>query len=150
MSVRGRMPPRMAAVASYAYLGSSTLDAGSGLTLQTSGGVTAGGPASHPCFFRGRFESFSGCRGVYARLDLLEWSGARQLVEADAVTVEPGQAWVRSGDSRYQVRLEGGTPRSRTCPWWAKHRGAWVCCAMRRCTVDGSSGVIVGRTCPPR
>lgn len=86
-----------------------------GLALQTSGGATPAGPATHPAFFRGfmtraeqcaqglialsnvaqsryhqpnlaylrdpvatshgdrvRFESFSGCCGVYARMDVLE------------------------------------------------------------------------------
>jgi len=100
----------MAAVASYSYLGSSSLAPDGGhLTLQTSGG-----PVAHPRFFTGfvtaaeaaavgllavaevartryhqpinpasldpvvtgsrdrlRFESFSGCCGVYARLDVL-------------------------------------------------------------------------------
>ncbi|MGW0436652.1 SWIM zinc finger family protein [Micromonospora sp. NPDC003197] len=100
----------MAAVASYSYLGSSSLAPDGGrLTLQTSGG-----PTTHPRFFTGfvtapeaaavgllavaevartryyqpinpasldpvvtgsrdrlRFESFSGCCGVYARLDVL-------------------------------------------------------------------------------
>ncbi|GAB3137560.1 SWIM zinc finger domain-containing protein [Micromonospora sonneratiae] len=100
----------MAAVASYSYLGSSSLTPDGGrLTLQTSGG-----PAANPRFFTGfvttpaaaavgllavaevartryfqpvspasldpvvtgsrdrlRFESFSGCCGVYARLDVL-------------------------------------------------------------------------------
>jgi hypothetical protein len=99
----------MVIAAAYAYLGSSALAPGGGLTLQTSGG-----PAEHPRFFTGfltapgaaaagllavaevartryyrpvsaasldpvvtagsdrlRFESFSGCCGVYARLDVL-------------------------------------------------------------------------------
>lgn len=99
----------MVTAAAYAYLGSSALAPGGGLTLQTSGG-----PAEHPRFFTGfltspaatasgllavaevartryfrpidpasldpvvtagsdrlRFESFSGCCGVYARLDVL-------------------------------------------------------------------------------
>ena len=100
---------------SYRYLGRSGADpAGRRAVLQTSGGVTAAGPAANPRFFTGflagaeqaaagllavadvaqaryyqpqrvglrdpvvtcngdrlRFESFSGCGGVYARLDVL-------------------------------------------------------------------------------
>lgn len=97
-----------------AYRAPSTLT-DDGLALQTSGGATPAGPATHPAFFRGfmtrpeqcaqglialsnvaqsryhqpnlaylrdpvatshgdrvRFESFSGCCGVYARMDVLE------------------------------------------------------------------------------
>jgi SWIM zinc finger/DprA winged helix domain len=106
----------MAEVAhSYTYLRRSDGDpAGRRVGLETSGGVTAGGPAANPRFFTGflagaeqaaagllavadvaqaryyqpqmvrlrdpvvtcngdrlRFESFSGCCGVYARLDVL-------------------------------------------------------------------------------
>src|SRR6185369_16362120 len=99
----------MSAVASYHYLGSSTLSARDGLALRTSGGA-----GRHPRLFQGfltapepaalgllavaevartryfqpqsaasrdpvvtgsrdrlRFESFSGCGGVHARLDVL-------------------------------------------------------------------------------
>jgi DprA winged helix domain/SWIM zinc finger len=100
---------------SYAYLARSGADpSGRRAVLQTSGGVTAAGPAANPRFFTGfvagaeqaaagllavadvaqaryyqpqraglrdpvvtcngdrlRFESFSGCCGVYARLDVL-------------------------------------------------------------------------------
>jgi hypothetical protein len=49
--------------------------------------------------------------------------GARQLVESGAVAIGPDHAWVRSGDARYQVRLDGTSIRSCTCPWWATHRG---------------------------
>lgn len=49
--------------------------------------------------------------------------GARDLVEAGAVEVRADHAWVRSGDERYQIRLVDGRAVSRTCPWWARHRG---------------------------
>jgi hypothetical protein len=104
----------MSAIASYHYLGASTLTTRDGLALSTSGGASRSGGPAHPRFFRGfltapeaaavgllavaevartryfqpqsaasrdpvvtgsrdrlRFESFSGCGGVYARLDVL-------------------------------------------------------------------------------
>jgi hypothetical protein len=49
--------------------------------------------------------------------------GARRLVEDGAVALESAQAWVRSADERYQVRLAHGRAVSCTCPWWGRHRG---------------------------
>jgi hypothetical protein len=47
---------------------------------------------------------------------------ALALADAGAVTLSPGGAVVRSGDSQHRVTL--GEPYDRcTCPWWGKHQG---------------------------
>jgi hypothetical protein len=108
------MPRVAVATHAYRYLRPSSVEPGGRLGLETSGGLTAVGPAANPRFFTGflvspqvaaagllavaavararyyqprlassrdpvvtcnsdrlRFESFSGCCGVYARLDVL-------------------------------------------------------------------------------
>jgi hypothetical protein len=49
---------------------------------------------------------------------------ARALVQAGAVRISGGDAWVHSGQERYQIRVTDGVPASCTCTWWARHRGA--------------------------
>jgi hypothetical protein len=44
-------------------------------------------------------------------------------LDETAATAEASQAWVVSGDTRYQVRIVAGRPVSCTCQWWANHRG---------------------------
>jgi hypothetical protein len=47
---------------------------------------------------------------------------ARELADADAVTLSPGGAVVRNGGSLHRVTF--AEPHDRcTCPWWGKHRG---------------------------
>jgi hypothetical protein len=47
---------------------------------------------------------------------------ARTLADKGAVTLSPGGAVVRSGDSVHRVTF--ASPHDRcTCPWWGKHQG---------------------------
>jgi hypothetical protein len=47
---------------------------------------------------------------------------ARTLADAGRVTLSPGGAVVRSGDSEHRVTF--ASPHDRcTCPWWGKHQG---------------------------
>lgn len=50
-------------------------------------------------------------------------AAARQLVDSGAVTVSPGVAEVRSGETKYLVRLSDDGPLGCTCQWWGKYRG---------------------------
>jgi SWIM zinc finger len=47
---------------------------------------------------------------------------ARELAGAGAVTLSPGGAVVRSGDSLHRVTFADPHDRC-TCPWWGKHQG---------------------------
>src|SRR5262249_11188214 len=47
---------------------------------------------------------------------------ARTLADEDAVTLCPGGAVVRSGDSVHRVTFADPHDRC-TCPWWGKHQG---------------------------
>jgi|GEM_PF-4316707 hypothetical protein len=102
------------------------------------GSASARDPVATRGGARLRFESFSGCGGVYARLDLLgaaldgevfdpRLAGAHELVAADAVTLVRDavgtvvSARVRTAWDVHEAGLAGG---SCTCRWWREHRGA--------------------------
>ncbi|MGW8359751.1 SWIM zinc finger family protein [Streptomyces wedmorensis] len=74
-----------------------------------------------------RFESFSGCGGVYARLDVLhEGLGGTQTGHGTTnvdVNDPLREALSRmSGERRYRVRESGGVLGC-TCRWWADQQG---------------------------
>ena len=68
-------------------------------------------------FFRRELPFGPAMQAMHPRL-----SSARQLAASGAVTVCPGGAVVRAGDSEHRVTFGDMGDRC-TCPWWGKHRG---------------------------
>jgi DprA winged helix domain/SWIM zinc finger len=140
------MPHVAAATHAYRYLRPSRAEPDGRLGLQTSGGLTAAGPAANPRFFTGflaspqaaaagllavaavasaryyqprlaasrdpvvtcngdrlRFESFSGCCGVYARLDVLSGALDGQVTDRGTTNVDV------NGPLREALARVGGT-----------------------------------------